>query len=125
MTAPEYPPPPAAWNAPAAQPASRGVASLVAAGFAAGVVLLGFVAVFVLAAAISSGDPTTVGLSSLPTQLASALLGIGAIVAGSIGMASRARFVLAGVSVGVGLVPVISGFVTILEFMIHAATSVL
>lgn len=124
MTASGYPPH-AGWNVPAARPAGRGVASLVAAGFAAGVVVLGFVGIFVVAAAVGSGDPTAIGLASLPIQVASALLGIGAIIAGLIGMASRARFVLAGVSVGVGMVPVISGFVAVAELMVRAVSSVL
>ncbi|WP_203136641.1 hypothetical protein [Microbacterium sp. JZ31] len=124
---PPYDPPPyAAQGLPPASPPVRGGAPVIVAAVCAGAVILTvFAELFVQAAVIASGDFSTLGLASLPVRLMATLLGIGAIVAGAIAVSRRVRVVLAGVAIGVGIVPVLSAVLSIVQFAGRAAMAVL
>ncbi len=97
----------------------------IAAICAVAVILAIFAEIVVQAAVLSSTDFSALGLASLPVRLIATLFGVGAIVAGAIAVSRRARVVLAGVAIGVGIAPVLSAILSIIQFAVHAAMTVL
>lgn len=119
----QLPPYAAAPSPPTSPPARGGTASFVAASFAVAIVVLLFVEFLVQAVAIASTDFASYGDASLWILGVGLLLGVGAVVAGAIGVASRRRVVLGGVALGIGAGELMGVFWSIVTFFVHAIQS--